>query len=167
MNRFGVNMNLAERAEVFVPVKNRFLYKLQEISKAIKFFQNFDNFPQLRQNSFLNSLDPNISLNTSDDSIRCIPKVMQVMTLDLISFILKLAEIPGAALVNLQPVEHLLFCKQFSNMCPSAFSILGPPGPGGEGGRGQGSNMHQNLPWTGGDMLVKFHHVRCRGLDFH
>jgi len=73
-----------------------------------------------------------------------------------------LAEVPGAARVNLQPVEHLLFCNQFTNMCPSAFSILGPPGPRG---RGWWSNLHQNLPWTGGDMLVKFHHDRCRGLD--
>jgi len=52
--------------------------------------------------------------------------------------------------------------KQFSKMCPSAISILGPPGPGG-----RGSNLHQNLPWTGGDICAKFHYDRCRGLDFH
>jgi len=69
-------------------------------------------------------------------------------------FIHKLAEVPGAARVNLQPAGQLLFCKQFS-----AFSFLGPPGPGG---RGQESNQHQNLPWTGGDMRAKFHHDRCR-----
>jgi len=32
-----------------------------------------------------------------------------------------LAEVPGASLANLQPAEHLLFCKQFSKTCPSAF----------------------------------------------
>jgi len=41
-------------------------------------------------------------------------------------------------------------------MCPSAFSILGPPCPGGRG-RGQGSNQHQNLPWTGGVDRAKFY----------
>jgi len=49
-------------------------------------------------------------------------------------------------------------------MCPSAFRISSPPGPGW---RGRGSNLHQNLPWTGGDVCAKFHHYRCRGLDFH
>jgi len=43
----------------------------------------------------------------------------------------QLAEVPGAAWINLQPAEHLLFCKQFSKLCPSALSVLGPPGPGG------------------------------------
>jgi len=45
-------------------------------------------------------------------------------------------------------------------MFPSAFSVLGPPGPGpgpGSGGTGWGSNLHQNLPWTGGDVGAKFH----------
>jgi len=49
-------------------------------------------------------------------------------------FILSLpAEVsPGAdRRVNLQPAEHLLFCKQFSKMCPSAFRVSGPPGGGG------------------------------------
>jgi len=54
----------------------------------------------------------------------------------------------------LQLAEHPLLCKQFSKMFPSAFSVLGPPGPGG---RGQGSNLHQNLPWTGGDVGAKFY----------
>jgi len=49
-------------------------------------------------------------------------------------------------------------------MCPSAFSVLGPPGPGGWG---RGSYLHQNLPWTGGDVRAKFHQDWCRGLDFH
>jgi len=43
----------------------------------------------------------------------------------------QLAEVTGIARVYLQPTGHLLFCKQFSKVCPSAFSILGPPGPGG------------------------------------
>jgi len=33
----------------------------------------------------------------------------------------------------LQAAEHLLFYKECSKMSPSAFSILGPPGPRGEG----------------------------------
>jgi len=47
-----------------------------------------------------------------------------------------LAEVPGAAQVNLQLAEHLLFCKQYSKICPSAFSILSPQAQGG-GGEGQ------------------------------
>jgi len=42
------------------------------------------------------------------------------------SHINRLAEVPGAAQVNLQPAEHFFLCKQFSKMCPSAFSILCP-----------------------------------------
>jgi len=42
-----------------------------------------------------------------------------------------LAEVPGAARVNLQAAEHLLFYKEFSKMSPSAFSILGPARPRG------------------------------------
>jgi len=72
-----------------------------------------------------------------------------------------LDEVPGSARVNLQPVEHLLFCKQFSKMFPSAFSILGP------GGRGQESNLNQNLPWTVRDKYAKFHQDWYWGLDFH
>jgi len=49
---------------------------------------------------------------------------------------LQLAEVPGTARVNMQPAEHL---------CPSGFKVSGPPGPG----VGGGSNLHQNLPWTG------------------
>jgi len=45
----------------------------------------------------------------------------------------QLAEVPGAASVNLQPAEHIFFYKEFSKMSPSAFSILGPPGPEGRG----------------------------------
>jgi len=37
-------------------------------------------------------------------------------------------------------------------MCPSAFRDSSPPGPGG---RGRGSNLHQNLP-SGGDVREKF-----------
>jgi len=39
-------------------------------------------------------------------------------------------------------------------MCPSAFRVSSPPGPGGEGA---GSNLHQNLPGTGGgeENLIK------------
>jgi len=40
-------------------------------------------------------------------------------------FLTKLAEVPGAARVNMQPAEHLY---------PSGFRVSGPPGPGvGEG----------------------------------
>jgi len=35
--------------------------------------------------------------------------------------------------LSLQPAKHILFYKDFSKMSPSAFSILGPPGPGGAG----------------------------------
>jgi len=72
-----------------------------------------------------------------------------------IVFILLLAEVPGAARVNMQPAEHL---------CPSGFRVSGPPGPGVLGGV---SNLHQNLPWTGRNVLAKFHQDQCRGLDFH
>jgi len=37
-------------------------------------------------------------------------------------------------------------------MCPPAFSVLGPPDP-----RGRGSNLFQNLSWTGVDVGTKFH----------
>jgi len=47
---------------------------------------------------------------------------------------LVLAEVPGAARVNLQSAEHLLFCKQFSKMRSSAFRVSGSPGPDREGG---------------------------------
>jgi len=33
-------------------------------------------------------------------------------------------------------------------MCPSALRVSSPPDPGGEG-----SNLHQTLPWTGGDVM--------------
>jgi len=79
-------------------------------------------------------------------------------------FIIVLAELPGATWVNLQPAEHLLFGKQFSKICPSAYSVLGHQV---QGVRGRGSNLHQNVPWTGGDMHAKFHEDLCRGLDFH
>jgi len=70
------------------------------------------------------------------------------------SLYFKLAEVPGAAWVNMQPAEHL---------CPSGFRDSGPQAQGWEGG----SNLHQNLPWTGRNVRVKFHQDRCRGLDFH
>jgi len=66
--------------------------------------------------------------------------------------------------LSLQPAKHILLHKEFPKMSPSAFSILGPPGPGGQG---RGSNLDQNLPWTGGDVCAKFHQDRCRGLEFH
>jgi len=34
-------------------------------------------------------------------------------------------------ILSLQPAEHILFYKEFPKMSSSAFSILGPPGPGG------------------------------------
>jgi len=48
-------------------------------------------------------------------------------------YIYRLAEVPGAAQVNLQPAEHLLFLKQFPKMCPSAFRVSGPQAQMGEG----------------------------------
>jgi len=41
-------------------------------------------------------------------------------------------------------------------MCPSAYRVSAPQDPGRGGGRGQGSNQHQNLHWTGGDVLANF-----------
>jgi len=41
-------------------------------------------------------------------------------------FIKTLAEVPGAARVNLQPAEHL-------KICPSAFKVSSRRGQGGEG----------------------------------
>jgi len=38
-------------------------------------------------------------------------------------------------------------------MYPFAFRVSGPRLKGG--GEGAGSNLHQNLPWTGGDLLAK------------
>jgi len=46
-----------------------------------------------------------------------------------------LAEVPSAAQVNLQLAEHL-------KMCPTAFRVSSPPGPGGEGA---GSNLHKTF----------------------
>jgi len=46
-------------------------------------------------------------------------------------FYFKLAEAPGTALVNFQPAEQLLFCKQFSKMSTSAFQT--PQAQMGEG----------------------------------
>jgi len=71
-----------------------------------------------------------------------------------LDFIDKLAEVPGAAQVNMQPAEHL---------CP-CFRVSTSPGPGVGGGM---SNLHQNLFWAGGDVCAIFHQDQCRGLDFH
>jgi len=49
----------------------------------------------------------------------------------------KLAEVSGAARINLQPAEQLLFCKHFSKMCPSALRVSDLPGSGGRGSWGQ------------------------------
>jgi len=54
----------------------------------------------------------------------------------LLEFYINLiAEVPSPAWVNLQPAKHFSLCKQFSKMFPSAFSVLGLPGPGGGGGQ--------------------------------
>jgi len=57
-----------------------------------------------------------------------------------------------------------LICNLLSilKMCPSAFRVSSP-----QTQRGRGSNQHQNLPWTHGDVRGKFHQDSCRGLDFH
>jgi len=75
------------------------------------------------------------------------------------------AEVPGAARVNLQLAELLLFCKQFSKMCPSAFRVSGPQSQGWS--RGPRLKLHQNLPWTGGDVHAKYYQDLSSGLDFH
>jgi len=49
-------------------------------------------------------------------------------------------------------------------MCPSAFRVSSPPGPGGEG---VGIKPGPKPPWKCGDVWAKFHQERCRGLDFH
>jgi len=49
-------------------------------------------------------------------------------------FVYIIAKVPGTR-VTLQPAEHLLFFKQFSKMCPSAYRVSCPPGPDGGGGR--------------------------------
>jgi len=72
------------------------------------------------------------------------------------------AEVPGAARINLRPAEHLLFCKQFSKMCPSAFRVSGP-----QGVSEQGSKLHKNLLRTGGDMRAKFYQDPFRSFDSH
>jgi len=47
------------------------------------------------------------------------------------------------------PALPRLICNLLSilKMCPSAFRVSSPLGPGEQG---RGSNLHQNLPWTGG-----------------
>jgi len=57
---------------------------------------------------------------------------------------LQLAEGPGTARVNMQPAEHLY---------PSGFRVSGPQVQGLEG---EGSNLHQNLPWTVGMNVQNF-----------
>jgi len=64
---------------------------------------------------------------------------------------LLLAEVPGAARVNLQPAEHLLFCKKF------VLQLMGFQAPQAQAEEGVGSYWHQNLPWAGGDVCGKFH----------
>jgi len=52
----------------------------------------------------------------------------------------------------LQLAEHILFYKEFSKMSSSAFSILGPPGPGVAGVK-----PRPEPSWKGRDMCAKFH----------
>jgi len=47
-------------------------------------------------------------------------------------------------------------------MCFSAYRVSGSPRL-----KGRGSNLHQNLLWTSGDVIAKFQKDRCRGLNFH
>jgi len=46
-------------------------------------------------------------------------------------------EVPGSAWANLQPAEHILFCKYFSKTLSFSFKSFRLPGPGGSGGRSQ------------------------------
>jgi len=45
---------------------------------------------------------------------------------------IRLAEVPGAARVNLQHALHILFNKQFTNKFLSAFRVSGSPGVRGQ-----------------------------------
>jgi len=64
---------------------------------------------------------------------------------------------PNLPLLLLQPAEHLLFCKQFLTLFPSAFRVSE-----GQAQGGAGSKLHQNLPWTGEDVRAKFCQDWCR-----
>jgi len=81
--------------------------------------------------------------------------------------ILQLAEVPSAARVNLQAAEHLLFYKECSKMSPSAFSILGPPGPGGEGVGVKSGPKPSSDRWGCVCKISSRSEDRCKGLDFH
>jgi len=78
------------------------------------------------------------------------------------SLFYKLAEVPGAASVNLHPAEHLLFCKEFSKMCPSALRVSGPPGP-----RRVRELWSKPSLERFGDVSAKFYQDSLWGLDFH
>jgi len=69
-----------------------------------------------------------------------------------------IAEVPGASRVDLQPADHLKKC---------VLQLLGFQVNEAQGVRGRGSNLDQNLPWTGGCVCAKFHQDGCSGLDFH
>jgi len=71
---------------------------------------------------------------------------------------MRLADVPGAAWVYMQPAEHLLFCKQFSKMC---LQLLEFQGPMPKEVRVPGSKLHQNLPWTGGDVRAKLFKIHA------
>jgi len=73
-----------------------------------------------------------------------------------------LSEVPGAAQVNSQPALNMFYFVNSFQKC--ALQLLEFQAPRFSWPR---SKLHQNLPWTGGDVSAKFHQDRCRGLDFH
>jgi len=72
-----------------------------------------------------------------------------------------LAEVPGAARVNLRPAEHLLFCNGFQKCI---LQLLGFQAPQAQMG---GVKPAPKPSWTGGVVCAKFHQDPCWGLDFH
>jgi len=68
-------------------------------------------------------------------------------------FICLLAEVPCSSQVNLQPAEHLCFVNSFQKC---VFQLIRFQAHQAQAGEGAGANLHQNLPWTCGDVLAKF-----------
>jgi len=100
---------------------------------------------------FINGMDSNLRNSFMKTTIAT--RKVKYFCWNLYAYLYSLlAEVLGTARVNLQPAEHI------KNASFSFYGFKPPPGPGG---RGQGSNLHQNLPWTGRDVRGKFHQDRC------